>query len=53
MGLRVPSVAGWHLDDLAPLMNMMDVLNKAKLKRQRIQFRLLCMIPRLARADPE
>ena len=35
---RVPSEAGWRLDDRTPLMDMMDALTRAKLKWQRIQL---------------
>ena len=33
-------MAGWCLDDLAPLMDIIEALKSAKLSRQRIQFKV-------------
>ena len=38
MGLWTVSDAGWCRDDLAPLIDMIDALRRAKPRQQRIQF---------------
>ena len=41
MSSCMPSEAGGFLDDLAPLMDMIDALDRTKLKLQRIQLTVL------------